>query len=191
MSEEYRVKVSVSNNLLLRAIEDAGYKSQSDFARAMDIHPASVNALVAMRECPINKNGGFSPLATQVMEFLGACPTDLWTEDQLTMKLRTNSSWSAMGREELIVLMGGEPTGLLEGVLKQELKTKMAEALQTLTPKEQKLLALRFEDGLSMEDIGKVFGCSRERIRQVEVKALRKIRQRDTANNDELKSFTE
>ena len=191
MSEEYRVKVSVTNNLLLRAIEDAGYKSQSDFARAMDVHPASVNALVAMRECPINKNGGFSPLATQVMEFLGACPTDLWTEDQLTMKLRTNSSWSAMGREELIVLMGGEPTGLLEGVFKQELKTKMAEALQTLTPKEQKLLALRFEEGLSMEDTGKVFGCSRERIRQVEFRALRKIRQRDTANNDELKSFTD
>ena len=191
MSEEYRVKVSVTNNLLLRAIEDAGYKSQSDFARAMDVHPASVNALVAMRECPINKNGGFSPLATQVMEFLGACPTDLWTEDQLTMKLRTNSSWSAMGREELIVLMGGEPTGLLEGVFKQELKTKMAEALQTLTPKEQKLLALRFEEGLSMEDTGKVFGCSRERIRQVEFRVLRKIRQRDTANNDELKSFTD
>lgn len=191
MNEEYRVKVSVTNNLLLRAIEGAGYKSQSDFARAIGCGTAYVNMLCGLRISPMTREGEFTKGANQVMEGLGACPTDLWTEEQLTMNLKKSSSWSVMGREELIVLMGGEPTGLLEGVFKQELKTKMAKALQTLTPKEQKLLALRFEEGLSMEDTGKVFGCSRERIRQVEFRALRKIRQRDTANNDELKSFTD
>ena len=191
MSEEYRVKVSVSNNLLIRAIEDAGYKNQSEFARAIGCGASYVNMLCGLRVSPINQEGEFTKVANQVMEALGACPTDLWTEEQLTMNLKRSSSWSVMGREELHELMSGAPTGLLEGVFKQELKTKMAEALQTLTPKEQKLLALRFEEGLSMEDTGKVFGCSRERIRQVEFRALRKIRQRDTANNDELKSFTD
>ena len=52
--------------------------------------------------------------------------------------------------------------------------------LGTLTPREKKVLQLRFglEDGRSrtLEEVGQVFGVTRERIRQIEAKALRKLR---------------
>ena len=50
----------------------------------------------------------------------------------------------------------------------------------TLTPREQKVLILRYglEDGRprTLEDVGKVFNVTRERIRQIEAKALKKLR---------------
>ena len=56
----------------------------------------------------------------------------------------------------------------------------MAEVLSTLTPREEKVLRLRFglEDGRSrtLEEVGKEFNVTRERIRQIEAKALRKLR---------------
>lgn len=60
------------------------------------------------------------------------------------------------------------------------LQAHLEEVLRTLTPREEKVLRLRFglEDGKTrtLEDVGKEFNVTRERIRQIEAKALRKLR---------------
>ena len=60
------------------------------------------------------------------------------------------------------------------------LREQLEEVMKTLTPREAKVLKLRFglEDGKSrtLEEVGKEFNVTRERIRQIEVKALRKLR---------------
>jgi len=63
---------------------------------------------------------------------------------------------------------------------RQLLKEQIDQVLHTLTPREQRVLQLRFglEDGRSrtLEEVGKEFSVTRERIRQIEAKALRKLR---------------
>jgi RNA polymerase primary sigma factor len=60
------------------------------------------------------------------------------------------------------------------------LKEQIQEVLQTLSDREARVLQLRFglEDGRSrtLEEVGQEFGVTRERIRQIEAKALRKLR---------------
>lgn len=67
-----------------------------------------------------------------------------------------------------------------EAASQSMLKKEIALALSTLTPREAKVLTLRFglEDGHSrtLEEVGKEFNVTRERIRQIEAKALRKLR---------------
>jgi RNA polymerase primary sigma factor len=64
------------------------------------------------------------------------------------------------------------------------LKDHIGEVLDTLTPREQKILKIRFglEDGVihTLEEVGQEFGVTRERIRQIEAKALEKIREHGT-----------
>jgi len=64
------------------------------------------------------------------------------------------------------------------------LKERLKEILADLTPREQKILAMRFglEDGVThtLEEVGREFGVTRERIRQIEAKALEKIREHDS-----------
>jgi RNA polymerase primary sigma factor len=61
------------------------------------------------------------------------------------------------------------------------LKSRLDEILVDLAPREQKILAMRFglDDGIThtLEEVGKEFGVTRERIRQIEAKALDKIRE--------------
>jgi RNA polymerase primary sigma factor len=60
------------------------------------------------------------------------------------------------------------------------LKEKLEEILSTLTPREARVLRLRFglDDGriYTLEEVGKKFGLTRERIRQIEGRALRQLR---------------
>ncbi len=69
----------------------------------------------------------------------------------------------------------------------------VAEALAELTPREQRILRMRFglggESDHTLEEVGKVFGVTRERIRQIEAKALEKLR--DPARARKLITFAE
>jgi len=71
------------------------------------------------------------------------------------------------------------------------LKEQLSEVLGTLTPREEKVLRLRFgiEDGRTrtLEEVGKEFNVTRERIRQIEAKALRKLRH--PSRSKKLKDF--
>ena len=71
------------------------------------------------------------------------------------------------------------------------LKEQLIEVLETLTPREAKVLRLRFgiEDGRTrtLEEVGKEFNVTRERIRQIEAKALRKLRH--PSRSKKLKDF--
>ena len=73
------------------------------------------------------------------------------------------------------------------------LREELLKVLQTLTDREQKVLRLRFglDDGRTrtLEEVGKEFNVTRERIRQIEAKALRKLRH--PSRSKKLKDFLE
>ena len=66
------------------------------------------------------------------------------------------------------------------------LEDQIGDILRDLAPKEQKILKMRFGlgDGIAhtLEEVGKKFGVTRERIRQIEAKAIERIRQHDKSN---------
>lgn len=184
--KEYRVKITVRNNLLLSAIENAGYPTQADFARATGLGTTDVNNLVAMRRCPINHDGEFSDIAKTIMEALGASPSDLWTTEQLGMRLAKNSSDCLLTRFELQSALGVNPIDAVEfqapddELFEKEKNKIIADTLDTLTDKEKQILEMRYglknNDEETLEKIGKKFGVSGERIKQIQQKALRKLR---------------
>ena len=71
------------------------------------------------------------------------------------------------------------------------LKEQLIKVLDTLTPREEKVLRLRYglDDGKprTLEEVGKEFNVTRERIRQIEAKALRKLRH--PSRSKRLKEF--
>ena len=77
--------------------------------------------------------------------------------------------------------------------LNSDLKERVREVLKTLTPREEKVLKMRFGIDVAsehtLEEVGKDFSVTRERIRQIEVKALRKLRH--PSRSKKLQTFFE
>ncbi|MFM7578719.1 MAG: sigma-70 family RNA polymerase sigma factor, partial [Microcystaceae cyanobacterium] len=101
----------------------------------------------------------------------------------LTRVPRSVSLELKVGKEkdtELIDLLETEETSPEEMLIHESLRKDIQQILGELTAREQKVIALRygFQDGTaySLSDIGRLLKLSRERVRQIEAKALQKLR---------------
>jgi len=187
---EYRVKVIVRNNLILNLIEEKGYTSIPKFAEDHGLRYKELNTFISLKKAPLTSEGEFCVVAKQLMEIFGAAPNDLWTDEQLTMKLNKNYSEREMDSGELAQLAQNLPTitGQItydspeEALYKKETVKVTSDMLKGLTPKERKTIILRWgingSEKHTLDEVGTIFDLSRERVRQIEAKALRKLKER-------------
>ena len=121
--------------------------TSEEIARRMDIPVAKVRKVVRIRQAPISLE---TPIGEEGGTHLGEC-----IEDRAAVS----------------------PA---EAVINVDLKDQTANMLRTLTLREEKIIKMRYglEDGLehTLEEVGQCFAVTRERIRQIEAKALRKLR---------------
>lgn len=179
--EDYRVDLKVRNNLLLTAIEQAGYKNVSQFSKAVGISASDVGEYVNLKVPPLNKEGHFRPNAQKIIDFLGVLPEDLWTHEQLTMELETNRAHFGIDKKNLTALLERTATGILEfeepeqALEHKELRAKVQEVLDCLTPREKMVLLQRTDDQ-TLETAANILEVTRERVRQIEMKGKRKMK---------------
>lgn len=183
--DEYKIKVSIRNNLILKAIEDFGYISIAKFCEEHKLNTVSVRLLVQFRRKPIDHTGEFCKIAKDLMEVLGAAPTDLWTAEQLELCLPKNTVEKNIGQRALDELLGMDNGELIaietpeEKLSKRERKLILIGVLESLTDREQYVIANRFGLGckaLTLDELSEDMGVTRERVRQIEAKALRNLR---------------
>ena len=178
---DYRVQIKVRNARLLRAIEKAGHQPGQIFAREVGIsYTVHLLPYLNLKRTPFDENGDLRPCAEKLCVFLNCLPDELWSEEQ-RYPLLTNAAeieLSAASVHELLASPSdcADPLILLE---KKQAAQAVDALLDTLTPREAEVLRLRHGiDGepMNLEEMAKAKGCSRERIRQIEAKALRKLR---------------
>jgi RNA polymerase primary sigma factor len=127
--------------------ENGSRPTASEIGREMDMYPEKIEEIFELSRIPISLDSPAGDLEdTQVSDFI---------EDRNTL-------------------------GPVDAASRQLLKEEVEKVLATLTPREERIIQLRFglEDGRSrtLEEVGQEFEVTRERIRQIEAKALRKLR---------------
>lgn len=197
--DEYNVKVTVRNNLILKAIKDFGYTNLNNFAKATGIGVTGLYSLVNLMEPPVGVKGEFIKSAKDLMEVLGACPSELWTDEQLTLRLDSNRTERVMSKEALQITLQSSARSLIgldypeQKMVEEDMVRITKDKLDSLTPREAKILRLRFGfdggEGRTLEEVGEIFKVSGAAIRMIEAKALRKLRH--PTRSDDLKQFTE
>lgn len=171
MEKDFNIKVTVRNGRLLSAIRE-NYDSVAAFARALGRNVNSVNSLVTMKDKPY-KIKGWTDLALDIAAFLSKDPEDLWPEYMREVQLqRSTAELNADLNEVQAIQSSASPE---KQIAQLDAVKLLAEAL---TPRELQAIKYRFVDQLTLDETGEKLGVSRERMRQIECKALRKMKDR-------------
>ena len=174
---------------ITRAIADQARTIRIPVHMVETIHKVSRTARTLLQEL------GREPTTDEIAEKLGMTPDKV--RDIMKIAQDPVSLETPIGEEEdshLGDFIEDEKTATPgEAVATTMLKEQLLGVLDTLTPREEKVLRLRYgiDDGKprTLEEVGKEFNVTRERIRQIEAKALRKLRH--PSRSKKLKDFLE
>lgn len=182
---EYLVKVTIRNNLILRRMKQLGIKSQAELAKRSGLSQIAVSELIRMKRRPVHViSGEWLDVAFALSSALQTEPEELWTQTQRSMALESNSREVSLSEEAVMQLASG---GDLE---RRVLSSKVLnEAMETLTPREQDILQRRFFHDETCAVIAEDYGISSSRVSDIEHKALRKLKH--PAHKKVLREFME
>lgn len=176
---DYRVRISVRNARLLRAIKRAGHRPGPQFADLVGIDYGTVLLpYLNLTRSPLNRGGLIRECAWALCDYLGASPSDLWSDAQMD-PLEKNHSSLDLDAARLQALIFGKSS--LDDPMRLASHDQVARILKQsigmLTPNQADVIRERFFGGLTLEEVGEQLGVTGARIRQIEGKALRRLRQ--------------
>jgi RNA polymerase sigma factor (sigma-70 family) len=179
MQKDYNVTVKVRNARILNALAKVDEKAGGKLAKKLGVSYQQMLALINLKIEPVDKHGDWLPSVVKLAELTNTMPVELFSDAQY-YPLDVNVAQFEMGQEEVMQLLNDthvpDPSQAIEY---REMQQGIDDVLDSLTPREAEVLRLRFGiDGKehTMEEAARVYDVSRERIRQIEAKALRKLR---------------
>ena len=179
---DYRLRITIRNARLLRAIEAKGHRAGVVFAAAAGI--AYTHVLLPylnLTRSPIGRDGLLRECAWSLCDYLGASPDELWSDEQLT-PLARNSMQKDFSYEQVQSLCAPTSNGDLDPqslAAQSQAARLLLASLDELSLKEATVIRYRFGIGspeMTLAEVGDRLGQSKERVRQIEMKALRKLR---------------
>lgn len=176
--KDYRLTIKVRNNRILKAIEEAGGTPGKKWCDSVGLTYGCVNDLINMTSGPLGPNGEIRDVALKLCDVLGKLPQDLWSNEQL-YPLEKNFSEMNMDHEQVMAMLPQEDRSYVldsSGLEQRQTRKLLDQALETLTAKQRAVLRMKYEDDRSLDEIGEVLSVSRERVRQIEASAIRKLK---------------
>lgn len=179
----YRIEIRVKNNRLLQALKDtfpAEYSIKA-FSTRLGVNYGALCQILAVKTWPYSAKNGWLPIAKQISLDTGKSPEYLFDPDLYGRKARPvvlemdMPAWM-LEQAGMVSIPEAPDVAADRGLLSDAVRN----ALKTLTPREERVLRLCFGIGdgrnHTLEEVGQQFGVTPERIRQIEAKALRKLR---------------
>tara|TARA_B110000902_G_scaffold227186_1_gene266329 strand:+ start:66 stop:701 length:636 start_codon:yes stop_codon:yes gene_type:complete len=167
--DDFNLKITVRNGRLLREIRDK-YESSADMARKGNLQATQVSALVTMRDRPINKSGQWRDIALDVAGMLSCDPEDLWPEHMKEIKLKRATAEMSVSLDTVTQI---SQYGSIADFERDEIVGSLMDGLM---PREIKVIGMLYHSGETLKTTGKEIGVSTQRVRQIEARAIRKMR---------------
>ena len=190
--KDYRIEIKIKNNLLWQAMQSKGIKSAAELSRLSDIPQVDIGSYLNLKVGVFGKDGNYSLKFQMLCDFFNLMPTELYPEEQMNDPILNNhrvieadsKQFQYLGHTEV------DPTEVIRLEQRAEAVHKVIEGLTSREALVVKLRAGIDGDAHTLDEIGAVIGRSKQRVRQIHARALRKMRKPETLECAGLDFYT-
>ena len=178
--KDYRVKILIRNDRLLSAIEKIGFQSVFQFCKTYEICYTTANSIINGSKKPFGITGVMNRTLKNMLDSLELNVEDAFTPRQLKGFNKHSFQFKVNENElkKLVDPIKNQEVKLIEGQVTKKLDDIL---LKELTSKQEHIVRMMFGIGMNttytLEEAGLEFNVSRERIRQILLKAVSKLKQ--------------
>ena len=152
------------------------HHSVADFCREHQLYQQKVGELISLKASPCTQDGVWRIIVLKIVGALKMLPEDLFPRELYTQLGDWDSGEIEFVSFYEITTIHASSTPL-DVVLNSEIRQVLYSVLGTLTLREQNILVMREIDGMTLQSIAHEIHVTRERVRQLCSRALRKLRQ--------------
>ena len=184
---DYFVSIKIQNGRIRELMRDAGIATASELARRVGVGPSVIGNILNFKIAPMRKTGEWLDPVLRIADVFGCLPDEMFSPEQLMLVGTRNTRDFFVTHDEAMALASRrEADEQVEEIVDRDYLAQLIESqIEQLSEREQAVLKARFGfDGgeeMTYGEIGATFGLSRERIRQIETKALRNLRKKKRA----------
>lgn len=171
---EYVIHAKLKNNLLLSRILER-YSNVAEFCTQCGLSQSVVGEFINLKLSAITKmRADWRPSAIRIAQALSCEPDDLFSEEQKTVQLASNEAYVEMRSRQIASMtdpmLAIENAGLFDRILNDG----------KLSDRQRNVLRLRYQFDKTLDEAAATLNVTRERVRQIEAKALSKLRHPST-----------
>lgn len=170
LGRPFRVRARLYNNRLIKARVELGFHTAAEAARGLGLMVETIRNYEKLATSPVAKNtGDWRASAQELADALGFAPEDLWPDVIFSVK-----------QHYMELEAGSQMIALDDGQDATALTAQVQRALKVLPPREHEIVVRHFglagKEEHDLSQVGEALKISRERVRQIELRALRKLR---------------
>ena len=187
-TKDYELELKVKNGQLLARMRENGLRIAADLSRASGVNQVLIGKILSLKLplyicSPVKNEIKVRPAAQKLAETLLCTPQELYPEAHWFDGLPKNTFTAMLSRSEMEMITHrstGDPAAFLEYM--EDVESVSFENLldsADLSERQRSVLKMRYEDGKTLEAIGKELGVTHQNIRYIERAALRKFREKN------------
>ncbi len=183
--KEYNIQIKVRNNFLLAKMRSFGYETAADLSRAAGVSQSIIGDYLNLTDIPTRKRDGeFKAAVAKLCEHFRCSPRDIFPENHIHSSLEKNRAEVEVSFAEIGGMLSYDMQGIENKIDDNSVVSRLLLG-SDLSEREKQVLEHTFFEGRTLEAASEKFDISRERVRQIQQKALRKMR-RVAGKNQEL-----
>ena len=176
---DYHLQLKVKNGYLIALMQEWGITTASELSRQTGVDQVKLGHILNLKTTAYRKDGHTVLKAVQILcDFFGVSVEAIFPEQHLRCAVAQNTFSADVNLYEMQQITGlaaTNPEQVLE-YFQTENRDAFEDMVKSLPPREQNVLRLRIKDDLTLEQTGECINVSKERVRQLEMRAYRRLR---------------